>query len=234
MASTKHVREGDLNPQERMIISAANSVLVVFFLFLLVAEFYRHFGPPAAKQSNLPNSSIYSSLLVLEPDHPRHLADFNLVDQNGRPITTNDLDQKIVVVNFIFSACSFICPHINAQMAKIEEATIHDPDVHLLSLALDPIDDTVPVLKDYSQKYTKDAKHWSFVTGDYNHIQSLIGESFLCPDKDGEFGGMPGNFINTQRIVLVDKNGDIVEYFDGLNEQASDAIIKKIQELKGS
>jgi protein SCO1/2 len=159
------------------------------------------------------------------------MANFNLVDQMARPISNLDLAHKIVVVNFIFTNCSFICPRINAQMAKIQEQTAQDPRVRLLSLAVDPVDDTVSVLERYSHKYTRNPDKWAFVTGEDAPMQKFIEESFLDPDKQGDFAGMPGNFVNAQRIVIVDQNGDVVEYVDGLNENAAKEVMKKISEL---
>jgi hypothetical protein len=43
---------------------------------------------------------------------------------------------------------------------------------------------------------------------------------------------MPGNFAHTQRIALLDKSGHLVEYFDGLNQNAGDAVVQEIARLK--
>jgi cytochrome oxidase Cu insertion factor (SCO1/SenC/PrrC family) len=45
---------------------------------------------------------------------------------------------------------------------------------------------------------------------------------------------MPGNFANSQRIVLVDTNGQIVNYFDGLNLNAAHAVVQEIHRLRKS
>ena len=45
---------------------------------------------------------------------------------------------------------------------------------------------------------------------------------------------MPGNFAHTQRIALVDTKGHLVEYFDGLNQNAADAVVAEIAKLRKS
>ena len=50
-------------------------------------------------------------------------------------------------------------------------------------------------------------------------LHDLIGTSFLAPDTTNEFASMPGNFAHSQRIALVDAQGKIVSYFDGLTEK---------------
>jgi protein SCO1/2 len=139
-----------------------------------------------------------AGLLVIAPDHPRHLVDFSLTDQAGRPVNRADLNGKIVVVNFVFTSCSVLCPVVNAQMAKIQKLTADQPDVQLLSLTLDPDDDTAPVLATYGQRFGQNTARWSFLTGDENVLRNLIGTSFLAPDYSGQFATMPGNFANAQ------------------------------------
>ena len=175
-----------------------------------------------------------ASTPIIAPDYPRHLVDFSLIDQSGRPVTRKDLDGKIVVVNFVFTSCSVICPYVNAQMEKIQKHTAARPDVRLLSLSMDPVDDTAPVLASYGRTFGQDVSRWSFVTGNESELRRLVGASFLPPDTTGEFAYMPGNFAHTQRIALVDAQGRLVEYFDGLNQEASDAVDAAIDQMKPS
>jgi cytochrome oxidase Cu insertion factor (SCO1/SenC/PrrC family) len=169
---------------------------------------------------------------VILPDHPRQLGDFSLTDQQGRTITAHDLQGKIVLVDFIFTSCSVTCPYVNAQMEKIQQATAGNANVRLLSLTLDPDDDTVDVLAKYAVDFSADPRRWSFLTGDTAAIRELVGTSFLAQDTTGEFSYMPGNFANTQRIVLVDQTGRVVCYFDGLNQNAGDEAIARIKKLE--
>jgi cytochrome oxidase Cu insertion factor (SCO1/SenC/PrrC family) len=171
---------------------------------------------------------------VIEPDYQRHLVSFSLTDQASRVVTRQDLQGKIVVVDFLFTSCSLTCPFVNAQMEKIQAATSGRPEVRLVSLTLDPADDTVPVLAKYATGFNADPARWSFLTGDSATMRSLVGASFLPPDTTGEFSYMPGNFAHIQRIVLVDRSGQVVKYFDGLNPNAANFVLNQIRELEGS
>jgi cytochrome oxidase Cu insertion factor (SCO1/SenC/PrrC family) len=86
----------------------------------------------------------------------------------------------------------------------------------------------------YGQNYGQDARRWSFLTGDETEMHRLVGSSFLPPDTTGEFGYMPGNFAHTQRIALMDAKGHLVDYFDGLNQDAGDAVVAAIANLRKS
>ena len=171
---------------------------------------------------------------IIAPDYPRHLVDFSLVDQSGHAVTRKDLEGKIVVVNFVFTSCAAVCPYVNAQMEKIQQLTAGRPDVRLLSLTMDPVDDTPAVLANYGRSFGEDVHRWSFLTGDTSEMKRFVGTSFLPPDTTGEFSYMPGNFAHTQRIALVDTKGHLVEYFDGLNQNAAEAVVKEIAKLEGT
>ena len=205
-------------------------LIVLGIVLLIVAEvslsaLWRHFNPIADAAVNP---------LVITPDHPRHLVDFSLIDQTGHPVTRKDFDHKIVVVNFLFTSCSIVCPYVNDQMAQIQRQTSDDPDVRLLSLTVDPVDDTAPVLAQYSQKLYARPGRWFFATGNQETMQNLIGTSFLDHDTSTNFNSMPGSFANSQRIALVDSSGNIVKYFDGLNLDAAHAVVEEIHALKRS
>jgi len=184
------------------------------------------------QHADLPVADPDANTPVIAPDYPRQLTDFALTDQAGHPVTRADLAGKIVVVDFIFTSCSVTCPYVNAQMEKIQQATTGNPNVRLLSLTLDPDDDTVDVLAKYAVGFGADPHRWSFLTGDTAALRELVGTSFLAQDTTGEFSYMPGNFANTQRIVLVNQTGQVVCYFDGLNQNAGDEAIARIKKLE--
>jgi cytochrome oxidase Cu insertion factor (SCO1/SenC/PrrC family) len=222
-ASKARPKEG-LADSERLAISigfGAALLLALFFGFMMYA--LQHPYAPSDPDAQTP---------IIKPDYPRHLIDFSLVDQSGRAITRKDLDGKIVVVNFVFTSCAAVCPYVNGQMEKIQQLTAGQADVRLVSLTMDPVDDTPYVLAKYGQDYGQDTSRWSFVTGNETEMHRLVGASFLPPDTAGEFAYMPGNFAHTQRIALVDTQGHLVEYFDGLNQEAGDAVAEAIAKLR--
>lgn len=203
-------------------------LLGILLLLLLVITSELYLKPHGS------SSASTADPLIIPPDHPRHLVNFSLVDQNGGEVTRQSFQNKIVVVSFLFTSCSIVCPYVTDQMAQIQRQTTNEKDVRLLTLTVDPADDTVPVLAQYAKKAGADPTRWFFVTGKESILQNLISTSFLARDTDTNFASMPGNYANSQRIVLVDKNGQIVNYFDGFNLDAAHAVIQEIKKLKKS
>jgi protein SCO1/2 len=117
-------------------------------------------------------------------------------------------------------------------MGKIQQLTSNQPDVRLVSLTVDPEDDTVPVLAKYGERFGADTNRWLFLTGDDAMVHNLIGTSFLAPDTNDAFAYMPGNFAHIERIALVDPQGRVRDYFDGLDSGAPEAVVREIRQLR--
>ena len=169
---------------------------------------------------------------LIAPDHPRQLVNFSLTDRTGRNVTRPELDGKTLVVNFLFTSCSLTCPAVNSQMAQIQQLTTSQPDVKLVSLTVDPRDDTPAVLEKYGERFGAETNRWLFLTGDKTMLYDLIGTSFLSQDLDDSFGYMPGNFSHTERIAIVDSHGNLRGYFDGLNRSTATAVVNEIAKLQ--
>ncbi|MEI9999799.1 MAG: SCO family protein [Verrucomicrobiota bacterium] len=223
-SAVTRVPGGWLDDRDRRLIAwgLGGAIVLAITLGLLMAGLQRSTAVAQDPDAQTP---------VIAPDYPRQLANFSLTDQDGKPVMRRDLQGKIVVVDFIYTSCSLTCPYVNAQMEKIQRATAGRSDVRLLSLTLDPADDTVAVLARYAPDFEADSARWSFLTGDAAAIHDLVGTSFLPPDTTGQFSYMPGNFAHIQRMVLVDATGKVVSYYDGLSPGAADAVLARIQEL---
>ena len=169
---------------------------------------------------------------LIAPDHPRQLADFALTDRTGRNVTRAELDGKIVVVDFLLTSCSLTCPVVNRCMAQIQQLTTNQPDVKLLSLTVDPRDDTVEALAKYGERFGADPNRWLMLTGDKTALYDLLAISFLAQDLNDPLTYMPGNFSHTDRIALVDAHGKLVGFFDGLNGNTAAAVVEQIDQLR--
>ena len=97
------------------------------------------------------------------------LADVPLVDQRGSKVRLKSdvMAGKVVVVDFIYTTCTTICPIFTATMASVQDklADVAGRDLQLISMTVDPLRDTPKRLKEYGAKHHVQAKGWSFLTG---------------------------------------------------------------------
>ena len=90
---------------------------------------------------------------------------------------------KVVAISFIFTSCTDICPLETARLVDVYRL-LGDrvgEDVHFYSITIDPENDTVPVLREYAERFGIDGDKWKFLTGDKRQIDQLR-------DKFGVFG----------------------------------------------
>lgn len=103
---------------------------------------------------------------------------FSFTDQNGQIITNEDYKGKVYVLEFFFATCPSICPVMNKNMVKIQNEFITQKDFGLVSITINPENDTPEVLKNYAEKYGVTSPNWHFLTGDRTEIFKLANEGF--------------------------------------------------------
>jgi protein SCO1/2 len=99
--------------------------------------------------------------------------DVELLDQDGKKLRfySDVLKGKSVVVNAFFTTCTSVCPPMNRNMEKIQEAFGDrvGKDVFLVSITVDPATDTPPRLKEYAEKFHA-KPGWLFLTGKKENV----------------------------------------------------------------
>jgi cytochrome oxidase Cu insertion factor (SCO1/SenC/PrrC family) len=105
------------------------------------------------------------------------IPDAMVLDQNGRKLNfyTDLVKGKTVIINFIFTTCTTICPPLTATFRKVQQelGARAGRDVHLISISVDPTVDVPERLKEFSAQF-KAGAGWSFVTGSRSEIDSLL------------------------------------------------------------
>jgi protein SCO1/2 len=74
-------------------------------------------------------------------------------------------DGRPVVLNFIFTTCGSICPVMSQVFSQFERGLGADRGrVHLMSISVDPEEDTPTRLREYAQKF-RAGPEWQHYTG---------------------------------------------------------------------
>jgi cytochrome oxidase Cu insertion factor (SCO1/SenC/PrrC family) len=105
------------------------------------------------------------------------IPDLPLVDQDGKPVRFySDLVRgKVVMINFIFTSCTTICPPMGATFGKLQQllGDRAGRDVHLISVSVDPATDTPEKLKAWRNKLGG-GPGWTLVTGERETVVQLL------------------------------------------------------------
>lgn len=106
-----------------------------------------------------------------------YFTNVELVNQNGETMRLyrDLLHGKVVVINTLFTECTGICPVMTKTFQKIQEH-VGDrlgKDVHLISISVDPENDTPEKLEAFAQKF--DARPgWYFLTGSKENVDFAL------------------------------------------------------------
>ena len=97
-----------------------------------------------------------------------------------------DLRGKVWIANFIYTHCTDTCPLQSAQMARLQEELKTEPDFRLVSITVDPEQDTPETLTEYATRFGADRERWLFLTGAKRALYALAVEGFRLSVADPE------------------------------------------------
>lgn len=128
---------------------------------------HEHHGQPQPESAQPKGGS---RLMEAQPQ----IGDVTLVDSDGRPVALREVvtADVPVLVNFIFTSCTSICPVMAAGFAQLDRRLQSEHrDVRLVSISIDPEFDTPSRLREYAARVGAGAQ-WRFLTGTQAAIEA--------------------------------------------------------------
>jgi protein SCO1 len=136
---------------------------------------------------------------------------FRLEDQNGKPVSDQDLRGRPFLVFFGYTHCPDICPTTLFEISEVIKKLGNDADrAGAIFITVDPERDTPAALKDYLSSFDP---HLRGLTGDPAAVASAIKAYRVyakkVPLKDGDY-----TMDHTAVVYLMDKDGHFVAPFN--------------------
>jgi protein SCO1/2 len=154
------------------------------------------------------------------------LADTALTDHHGKTarFTSDFMADRLVLINFIYTACTTACPAHSALFAHLQERLGErvGREVSLISITVDPVRDTPLRLKEFSAPY-KPGPGWSFLGGRKQAVDEVLKA----------LGVYTPNFADHPAVVLVGdpRSGEWTRFF---GFPSSDQIMAKVNQLQAA
>ena len=152
------------------------------------------------------------------------IPEFEFIDSEGQSINLNTLKGKVWVADFIFTTCTMACPIMTDNMNTIHKKYKKNDDLRLVSISVYPEYDTPEVLKEYASLYNANTDKWHFLTGKEATVKNVIKNGF----KIGDYEDI---IFHSEKFALVDKNGMIRSYYNGMKTEDMDKLKKDINRL---
>ena len=152
------------------------------------------------------------------------IPDFEFIDSEGRDVGLSTLKGKVWVADFIFTTCTMACPIMTGNMNIIHKKYKKNDDIRLVSISVYPEYDTPELLKKYASQYEANTDTWHFLTGNESTVKEVIKDGF----KIGDYEDI---IFHSEKFALVDRNGMIRAYYNGMKSEDMKKLKKDINNL---
>ena len=210
---------------KRFIIffGVVSSIILLLFYIALLPQKKLPVFQPAMVNYELVDSTIQH----IKKFH--RIADFELINQNGKTVTNENFNGKIYVADFFFTTCPTICISMTDNLLKVQKEIQNNPNILLISHSVTPKIDSVTQLKKYAIEKGVNDKKWHLVTGDKKEIYKLARKSYLAVKDEGDGG--PFDMIHTENFILVDPDKRIRGFYDGTDSKEIKRLLLEIKIL---
>src|SRR5262245_10941981 len=178
-----------------MISGCSNKMLILLLLLVVLMPSDLPAHVPGASRETL---ASFTGLNTKAPD-------FVLLNQDGNRFDSTTLRGKVVVLNFIFTTCTDVCPLFTANFAQLQRTLKNQQadNLFLVSITTDPEVDSPKVLKSYAQRYGADFQNWAFLTGSEAQLKQVWKGFDVRVIKKGR-----GLVQHTSLTTLIDRQGN--------------------------
>ena len=200
-------------------------IIIILFGVFSLPKIYERVVNSDISDSNRLNTNERLAYLTIS-DQKRKAPDFLLTNQDSILISNDDMIGKVYVLEFFFTRCPDICIEMNQNMKLLDEEFGDSNDFGIVSITIDPNNDTPSVLKKYSEALDVKSQNWHFLTGQKDYIYDLanIGFNIFANQNSNFIGG----FEHQGYFALIDKDGYIrsrkdsfgnpIMYYLGIND----------------
>ncbi|MBI3258766.1 MAG: SCO family protein [Ignavibacteriae bacterium] len=170
------------------------------------------------------NSELQQTKPTIDLPKIKEVPSFSGTNFDGSKFSSQSLKGKVWLASFMFTSCGDICPKLNSQLSALYGEFKDNANLNFVSISVDPDNDTQEVLKKYAERYGAKPNKWAFLRMSIDTVKSLSLEGFRIASLDAPLD-------HSKRIVLVDSEGQIRGYYDGLDSQDVDKLREVLKKM---
>lgn len=136
-------------------------------------------------------------------------------DQHNKERTLANFRGKPVIMTMGYASCKFACPRLMADLMGVERKLTDEEkkSVQFAFVSIDPEKDTPTAMGKFFDQYHVDQQRWFGLTGKTEEVLELsvaLGIRYRKLDSL--------DFAHSNRLLLLDSQGAVVKFIDGLGE----------------
>lgn len=149
-------------------------------------------------------------------------------DQNGAPLSLDDLAGRPRLLSFVYTYCEHTCPTIVARLQEIVAALSGAPEgLQVTLVSLDPERDTPDRMKAWMTQRGLPPEQWRMLHGTPDDVLGLAAMVGVRYRPMGE-----RDIAHSNMITVLDRDGVIRYQSKGLGDDPADAV-EALQALTG-
>lgn len=183
------------------------------------------------------SSYLKQSRQAMENPRPGYLSkltDFNAINRDGSDVALSELEGKVWVAGYQYTDCPSGCLGMASVMKSLHEQYGDRDDFFLVSVSLNPVEDTPEKLDSWVGEHGVDEPNWWFLTGDEQYIRDYMIRNFkffgVVENTDPALIASEGKFAHDQRLALVDRQGHVRGLYDVMDTERGDAFLQKLNQ----
>lgn len=163
----------------------------------------------------------------------KQVGDYALIDRNGRQVSFSSFLGKPVLVSFIYTTCSEICPATTQHLAnavKQMQGALGDDSFIVLSVGFNAPWDSPQAMDEFARRQRIEMKNWEFLSADAATMKNLIR------DMGFSYAYSVSGFDHITQLTIIDQQGKIYGQVYGDNfdlpflaEPLSNLVGKEVQ-----
>ncbi len=160
------------------------------------------------------------------------VANFRLIDQHGNAFGSPELKHRVWVASMNCLDCPYGSAEFAERLYDVQHRTRKVGSAfHLVTISLEPEEDTPAELLAFAEKHRASRGRWSFLTGDPEAVRTAITEIFGVVQPRGKAGTPRHKAFDSTRsyyLALVDQKAQVRGYYDSREDSEIDALLKDI------
>lgn len=152
-------------------------------------------------------------LVANAPDFSSTVLQAPLINQFGERFRLDDFEGRTVLLNFIFTGCSTVCPMQTVELQQVQSQLASHPaskDITFVSVSITPEADTPGDLAMFAKRHQVDQSNWFFATGESEAITAM-GDALWVGVKPGT----NDQFDHRTLLYLIGPQGLLLQRYNG-------------------
>jgi protein SCO1/2 len=144
--------------------------------------------------------------------------DLEATEASGKTVRLGELEGKVYVISYVYTTCPRGCAGVVARMKELQEKFKAEPRFRLVSVSVNPAQDTPAALTAFAEAHGLDRDRWWLLTGDQELLRRFMTRQVKFepvrdippPERLSEFDILAHDL----RVALIDGLAHVRGYYE--------------------